>query len=85
MPLAVVGCVGLELVLASSPVSPAARVTGLLGLAGAAVALSMRQALGGLGRSRALRAAVLAPLVFSLIVTVVLMLDAHVRGGNLAR
>jgi len=83
--LAVVGCVGLQLLVASSPASPAARVTALLGLAGAAVALSLRQAMGGLLQSRALRAAVVAPLLFSAIVTVVLMLDAHVRGGNLTR
>ena len=83
--LVVLGCVGLELMVAGSPAGPGARVTALSGLAGAAVALSLRQALGGLVGSRALRAAVVAPLLFSLVLTVVLMLDAHVRGGNLVR
>ncbi len=71
--------------MASSAVGEAARVTALLGFAGAAVALSCARRWGGLGGSRAMRAAILVPVVFSVVITVVLMLDAHVRAESLAR
>jgi len=79
----VLACVGLELIVAASPAGVASRVTALLGLAAVAVALTLRQALSGV-TLRGLRAAVLVPIVLSIAVTVVLMLDAHRRGVGLA-
>jgi len=82
--LAVAGCIAIELAMATAPVGFAVRVAALLALASTAVALSLRQALGGLA-SRALRLAVMGPVVFSIVLTVVLTLDACARRGGLLR
>lgn len=83
--VAIAACVALELGLAASADGAGVRVAALLALAAVAVALCLRQALGGLGASRALRLAVVGPVAFSIVLTVVLMLDAHVRGAGLLR
>ena len=50
-----------------------------LALAAVAVAVSLRPALGGLGRSRALRAAVVGPIVLAIVLIVVNVLEARAR------
>jgi|GEM_PF-6867171 len=86
--LAVASCLAVELMVASGPLGSAlgsvVQTTALGALAVSAVALSLRQALGGLS-SRALRWAVVGPLVFSLVLVVVLALDAGVRARTLLR
>jgi len=82
--LAVAGCLAAELALAAAPVGWVAQSAALALLAATAVALSLRQALGGLS-ARALRLAVVGPVVFSIVLVVVLALDAHVRAGALLR
>jgi hypothetical protein len=77
--LALFACVALELVIASSPFGAPARVAALLGLATIAVALSLRQALGVGRASLVPRAIVYLPMLFSAVVIVVLLLDAHFR------
>jgi hypothetical protein len=77
--LALFACVALELVIASSPFDAPARVAALLGLATIAVAISLRQALGVGPGSLVPRAIVYLPMLFSVIVIVVLLLDAHFR------
>lgn len=84
-PVAVVVCVALELAIATSPLGSGARTAGLIALAAVAVALSLRQTLGGLVGARALRLAVMGPIAFSIVLAVVLMLDAQLRGGNVLR
>ena len=82
--LAVAGCLAMELAVASAPLGFAARVVALVALAATAVALCLRQALGGLD-SRALRLAVVGPVLFSVVLTVVLALDACLRAGAVLR
>ena len=80
----VLGCVALELAIASAPLGVRARAAALAALAALAVGLALRQVLGGLA-SRALRFAVVGPVLFSLLLTVVLALDAYARGEALLR
>jgi len=82
--VAVAGCVALQLGVAAASVDARTRAAALVALAAIAVALSLRQAMGGL-QSRALRLAIVGPVVFSIVLTVVLTLDAGVRGGALLR
>jgi len=80
----VLGCVALELAIASAPLAAGARAAALVTLAALAVGLALRPALGGLA-SRAMRLAIVGPIIFSLVLTVVLALDAQARGGALLR
>jgi len=82
---AVAACMALQLAVASSSLGPGGRVAALLALTALAVMLCLRQALGGLVGSRALRAAVVGPIVFSIVLTIVLALDAQGRGAGLLR
>jgi hypothetical protein len=75
----VIACVTVERVIAASSLDRAVRVTALLGMAGVAVAVSFHQALGFKRESRLLRAMVLVPMAFSVVVVAVLVLDAHFR------
>lgn len=81
---AVAGCVAVELAIASAPLGVRQRAAALLALAALAVGLALRQAMGALA-SRALRLAVVGPVIFSLVLAVVLALDAWARGEALLR
>jgi len=67
------------------PVGAGLTTAALLAFAALAVALYLRQALNGLAGAPSLRAAVIGPIVFSIVLTVVLALDAGVRAGHVLR
>ena len=83
-PLAVLACVTFELAIAWAPLGVRARTAALLMLAALAVGLALRHALGGLA-SRGLRRAVVGAVIFSVVLTVVVALDAYARGGAVLR
>jgi hypothetical protein len=77
--VAVIACVAIEGAIAASSFDGALRVTALLGMASVAVGVSFHHAMGFKRESPVLRAVLLVPLAFSIVVIAVLILDAHFR------
>jgi hypothetical protein len=85
IPLTIAACVALQLVVVAAPAGHVARVAALLALAAVAVALGLRQTLAGLAASWPLRAAVVGTIALSILLIVVLLLDANVRAAEVLR
>lgn len=84
-PLVVAICVGAEVGLASAPLGPHARVALILGVAALAVGIALAEAVGLRRASRGIRAIILVPLAFCVVVTALLMLESSFRAGLVPR